>query len=351
MTSQLRLLTESDDPAYERLVLDAPQGMFVHSLAFGRFLARLLPDATGFRVGVFSNGELKGVVPAFARKGRFGTVVNSLPFFGSHGGMLTTNDCEDSLKLQLLNGFREHCSALGAVSATVIESPFEESAGLYEALKPTFTDDRIGQLSRLPQGPTADIRDILMNRLPRKTRNHIRKADREGFSLMIDGTADAFRKLHEIHVANMEAIGGTAKTWRVFEAIQETFVFERDYRLYLAKHGNGEVAAALLVFYWKDTVEYFTPVIHANHRSAQPLSMLIFTAMAEAVVEREARWWNWGGTWRSQEGVYTFKASWGAEDRIYRYHVITGEGFDALATSSRDEVLEAYPYFYTFPFK
>jgi hypothetical protein len=350
MTSELRLLKGSDDPAYERLVQDARQGMFVHSLAFGRFLATLLPEATGFRLGVFSNGQLKAVIPAFAREGRFGTVVNSLPFFGSHGGMITTDDCDETMKLKLLSGFRDYCNALGAVSATIIESPFEKSAALYETLSPSLTDDRIGQITRLPDRSAGDIREALLAKLHLNARRNIKKTEGADFIVTIDGSLDSFRQIHAIHESNMAAIDGTAKPWMVFEAILENFFSEQDYRIYIARHKNGDVAAGLLVFYYKKTVEYFTPVVNAAYRSTQPLSLLIFTAMVDAVVEREARWWNWGGTWRSQEGVYTFKAKWGAEDCLYRYHVLAGEGFEKLVARPKSEILAEYPYFYTFPF-
>jgi hypothetical protein len=351
MTSQLRLLTESDDPAYERLVLDAPQGMFVHSLTFGRFLSTLLPDATGFRLGVFSNGQLKAAIPAFARPGRFGTVVNSLPFFGSHGGVLTAEDCDEDLKRKLLLAFSDHCVNLGAVSTTIIEAPFPETTGCYETLPRAFDDDRIGQWTRLPDRAADDVREAVLANLHHKTRNMVRKAEREDFDVTLEVGLGAIRQLHHLHEANMQVIGGRAKPWQVYETIHEVFHADRDYRLYVARHPGGDVAAALLLFFYKDTVEYFTPAISAAHRHAQPLSLLIFRAMVDAVAERGARWWNWGGTWRSQAGVHRFKASWGAEERVYRYHVITGEGFDALAKHSSGEILEAYPYFYTFPFK
>ena len=350
MRSRPRLLTEADAPAYEALVQDARQGMLVHSLTFGRFLATLLPDAKGFKLGVFADGALQAAIPGFVSEGPFGPVVNSLPFFGSHGGLLTTQGCGEATKRELLQAFKDYCSALGAVTATIIESPFEDAPTTYEELGATLGDDRLGQITRLPDRASGDVREALMAQLHHKTRNIVRKATREGFDVSVEGGLPAFRQLHALHEANMAAIGGTAKPWPVFEAIHAAFEVEPHYRLYLARHANGDVAAALLLFYYKDTVEYFTPVIHADHRHAQPLSLLIFTAMADAVTERGARRWNWGGTWRSQAGVHRFKASWGAEDRPYRYHVVTGPGFEQLAARPKAEVLAAYPYFYTFPF-
>ena len=59
------------------------------------------------------------------------------------------------------------------------------------------------------------------------------------------------------------------------------------------------------------------------YRSEQPLSVLIFRAMQDAIKEKGSKHWNWGGTWKSQHGVYRFKSRWGAHDNKYRYHIKT----------------------------
>ena len=53
----------------------------------------------------------------------------------------------------------------------------------------------------------------------------------------------------------------------------------------------------------------------------QPLSVIIFNAMKDAVMEKIAKW-NCDN-WKSQEGVYRFKSRWGAEDVFYDYNIIS----------------------------
>jgi len=158
------------------------------------------------------------------------------------------------------------------------------------------------------------------------------------------------RSLWDLHVDNMSSIGGLAKPWHVFETIMSSFEAEKDYHIYVAL-ADKQAAAALLIFYFKDTVEYFTPVIAEQHRSNQPLNVLILRAMTDAILERRARKWNWGGTWRSQDGVYHFKSRWGARDHVYRYHTYVRTDDSTLRTVRQAELADGYPHFYTIPFR
>ena len=83
---------------------------------------------------------------------------------------------------------------------------------------------------------------------------------------------------------------------------------------------EGIKIAGLLLFYFNKSIEYFTPVIVNEFRSLQPLSLLIFEAMKDGI-SRNYEFWNWGGTWLTQDGVYRFKKMWGSEDLKYFYYV------------------------------
>jgi len=89
------------------------------------------------------------------------------------------------------------------------------------------------------------------------------------------------------------------------------------------------------------------PVIKAEHRSSQPLSLIIYEAMLEAA-EQGYKYWNWGGTWKSQDGVYRFKKRWNTQDKPYYYFtkVMNSE----LIALPRETIEEEYAGFYVLPF-
>src|SRR5262249_17659234 len=117
-------------------------------------------------------------------------------------------------------------------------------------------------------------------------------------------------------------------------------------RLYVARDGET-FAGALLNLYYRDWVEYFTPIAVEDFRKEQVLSALIAVAMTDAILEGR-KYWNWGGTWPSQSGVYHFKRGWGAQERIYQYFGAVRSG--SLASITMTAFSEEYPHYYLRPF-
>ena len=65
-----------------------------------------------------------------------------------------------------------------------------------------------------------------------------------------------------------------------------------DWSVFTAFH-DGCPVAALLLFYFNKTVEYFTPVTVHEYRNFQPMSLIVFEAMRDAI-NRGMTNWNWG---------------------------------------------------------
>ena len=156
----------------------------------------------------------------------------------------------------------------------------------------------------------------------------------------------AMEFLHQTHVDNMNAIGGLSKPRSFFEAVKRS-IDNRNWTIFIATIG-GKPIAALLVFYFNKTVEYFTPCIVGAYRNSQALALIIFRAMQDAMARGYVTW-NWGGTWPSQVGVYDFKKRWGADKYPYYYYTRVYRG--ELAASSSEFILEHYPGFFLIPFK
>ncbi|MCG2576264.1 GNAT family N-acetyltransferase [Dechloromonas sp. XY25] len=350
MAFEIKILDEATEGEYEALLSAAPSAMFNHSIRYRNFLRRVLPEAKDHYFLAYRDGEIVAALPTFSRAGPLGLVVNSLPFYGSHGGVVVREGYGLEVKIALLSALREHCVEIGAVLSTVIEPSLNDERESYSTLQADYFDDRIGQITVLPSAQSEDVGAELLALYHQKTRNLVRKGLKGGFRVSHTGSRQAFHDLQAMHEQNMRAIGGVAKPREVFDAIVDEFQYGYDFRIYLAYKGD-HLAAALLVFYFKDFVEYFTPATAENYRSGQPLSLLIFLAMKDAVIERSAKSWNWGGTWLSQDGVYHFKSRWGTKDHPYRYYVTKyGDDID-LSEIRKSQLIGGYPYFFTFPFR
>ncbi|MCP5268581.1 MAG: GNAT family N-acetyltransferase [Zoogloeaceae bacterium] len=341
-------LTPEYHAAYDAFLRASEGALFFASLEY----RKLLKDFLGAKaedhyfLAVDEDGEIKGVLPSFVTTiAGFGPIANSLPFYGSNGGVITRAGDRQVIAV-LLNHFYEFTVNIGCSSSTVVASPFEVHLDVYEtSLNPTYKDSRIGQFTPLPIADRAS-EEVVMSALHHKTRNMVRKAFKQGINVTDDIWDGAVNFLCDTHAENMAVIGGRAKPARFFRAIDSAFKYGKDYKLYTAWL-DGAPVAALLLFYFNGFVEYFTPVIVARYRSSQPMSLLIFNAMTDAVANGY-KWWNWGGTWHTQDGVYQFKRSWGAVDKPYYYYIRIGD--ENVLRRDKEALQKDAPYFYVAPF-
>ena len=285
------------------------------------------------------NGKIVGLLPFLKKDGPLGTVFNSLAYYGSNGGVIQVKQDAES-KLLLIDAFYTLAAEAKASSATIISNPLERDSDFYnENIVYDFRDERIGLITHLPLSE-----DSLITRFENPRPRNIRRAIKEGVTVK-RGSVEALPFLYETHAENMKAIGGLAKTCSFFDAIPSR-MHNDDWSVFTATI-DGKPIAALLLFYFNQTVEYFTPVIVENYRNTQALALVIYQAMCDAI-NRGYINWNWGGTWLNQGGVYDFKKRWGTSE--YRYYYYTRVFNPELRTCTPEYILKHYPGFYLAPF-
>lgn len=307
-------------------VLRSPASLFYANPRFIGLVARHLEARAGWLVAR-RHGRLAGLLPFVAKTGPLGEVRNSLAYYGSHGGVIQAAPDEEA-KLALVRAFY----SAPACSATIVANPLEADDEFYR-LHSGYTDrdERISQVSHLPTARLQDPR-------PRNLR-HARKL---GVQVEETRSLDFLVVWHE---ENLRALGGRPKARTFFEAVERELE-PGDWRVFQARW-EGRPVAALLLFYFNRTVEYYTPVLVPEHRSTQALSLVIWEAMEEA---RSAGYelWNWGGTWLSQRGVYDFKRRWGARESRYGYYTKVSD--ESLRKRAPEYLLEHYRGLYVIPF-
>lgn len=323
--------TVDREPEIAAFVADHPQGMIYYTPAFRRYLLAMLGGECRSMLA-FEDGRLTGVLPLLAKSGPYGAILNSLPFFGSNGGILATSAAAEIA----LRAEYERVAAKDVVASTWISHPFMEVVPPQHDL----TDERIAQWTELPSGGL----DALFPNIDSSARRNVQRALAEGVT--VRETPEALGFLEKIHRENMGAIGGRAKPREFFSCLDQTMTYGRDWRLYLAERG-GEELAALLTFEASQTVEYVMPVVKETARGLQPTAAILSRAMGDAIARGFTRW-NWGGTWLTQQGVYRFKKKWGALERRYHYYITLND--TALRHHSAAGLTEAYPWFYTLPY-
>lgn len=334
---RIEALTPDFAERYEAFLLARPETLLYQSWRYQSLLIGLLGCRQQGLLALDEDDHIQAALPLMAMDGPLGTVLNSLPFYGSNGALVGE---DPAARAELVAAYRRLVQVPGMAASTVIENPLAPCGA--DGLAHDLTDERIGQLTPLPAA--GDKEAALMQSFHYKTRNMVRKAEKLGVEVVVDNETMSF--LVDVHEENMREIGGLAKSRNFFDSLPQYFRPGHDYRLYVARLGS-EPLAAVLVFFYNRTAEYYTPVVRKEYRASQALSAAIFRAMCDASAQGYA-WWNWGGTWLSQDGVYRFKSRWGTQDLPYRY--FTSVHNPAVLKASRAELLVSYPSFFTVPF-
>ena len=332
---------------YDSALATWPHAMIYGSRRFAGFLEEVA-DCQVNQLVAERDGEFVGSLPfAVKTDARQGTVVNSLPWFGSHGGCWLRDSDDSPTREALLGAFTSELIALDPLFSVVI-LPHSENAVAAEYRR--ISDhvpiaDRIGQVLELPPW-RENYEQALFGLMSGRTRNHVRKSLKQGLEEIVGDHDSSWRFLYRTHCDNMGAILGKPKPWRHFDALQRHCPGSSA-RLSLA-YLDGEPIAALLLLFFGRSVEYILPAVVAERRALQPLSFLIWNAMLDCA-RRGSLVWNWGGTWPSQISLHHFKGGWGTQDRPYTY--LSRARNDALTSflDSPDGLLEAFPYFYLYP--
>jgi CelD/BcsL family acetyltransferase involved in cellulose biosynthesis len=331
---KVETLRRAEDSAWDAFVREGEGGLIYYSTPYRELLLDELGCEAEYLVAR-EGGEIHGVLPLMWSENSGARVLNSLPYYGSHGAPLAkSREGEQAL----IEAWDERAADSRTLAATMVANPFR--AG--DPLEPRhdLTDARIGQVTRLP----ATEPDELMPLYSKNGRRNVRQAERRGVEVRSEP-----HRLHELwrlHAENMRAIGGQAKSEEFFTRLPRHLDPGREYDLWVARK-EGKMIAGLLVSYFHDVAEYWTPTVDADHRVDQPMAVTLYRAMSDAV-RRGCRLWNWGGTWTSQGGVYRFKRKWGAEDRPYRYFIRINDR--SVLDATPEELLERFPHFYVVPF-
>jgi hypothetical protein len=334
MTEVAALSSPAEDEAWDAFVRRARGGLVYYSTRYRDLLLDHLGCDAEYLV-VREAGEIRGVMPLMWSAGGGNRVLNALPYYGSHGAPIA--DSRDAERA-LIGAWNERAADSRTVAATMVTNPFRGR----EQLEPMhdFTDDRIGQVTRLPSAEP----DELMSLYSKNGRRDVRRAEKRGVAVERD--PDRLPDLWRLHDENMRVIGGLAKAERFFTQLPRHFKPGEDFDLWVATKDQNMIGG-LLVLYFHDVAEYWTPAVEAAHRADEPMALTVFQAMLHAS-RRGCRHWNWGGTWTSQDGVYRFKRKWGAEDRPYTCFVCVNDR--SVLDATPEELRGRFPHFYIVPF-
>ena len=343
MELKVGILEDDEKEEYEKYILQEENTLIYASTKYRELLEALLNDKSYYLVAKQDN-RIAGVLPCFLRENnKYGNILNSLPFYGSIGSVICDNR---RVREKLLKAYYQLSRDFHCVASTLITSPFERENIWYKKnTMPQFVDERIGQITFFPM-EDGEVTEKLLHSIDGKTRNIIKKAQKSGVIVEIDNSSESMDFLYRHHVEGMKKIDGLAKKKGFFQLVSKLFEQGVEYNIFTARLGDKRIASCLL-FYYNNTVEYFVPMTVEGFRSYQPLSLIIFEAMKDAMLKGFKKW-NWGGTWLTQGGVYEFKRKWATTNLSYYYYVNIFD--ESILKIPKEDILSEYENYFVYPF-
>jgi len=337
---------------YSTFLRQQSHSLFFYDYAYQKLVCTHLNSELYVWIAKYAGRVLGAISVAYSQAGPLGVVANSMPYFGGNGGTITSRelsvDDDAFIKKRLIEIAFQDATKKKCASLTMISNPLDP--GSFEILEEQFgsqpSDSRIGQFTTLPRSTSEDIETVLIKQFENPRPRNIRRAIKSGISVKSSNERDDLLFLWKTHKSNIEAIGGHVKKQEFFMSVYDQIDHD-DWKVFVGRLDKQPISA-LLLFYSRNVVEYFTPATVSDFRRLQPSALVIYQAMLDAV-NRGIEYWNWGGTWETQKGVYDFKKKWGALD--YPYYYFTKIYNDDIFQATPSELLEYYPGFYVVNFE
>jgi hypothetical protein len=332
---KIEVLDNSRYEEYEIFLFSYENSLFYHSTKYKEFLEDLLGCESKYLLA-YDNCKIVAVLPLMIKNGGLGKVVNSLPYYGSNGGVIGQAGIASK---SLLEEYDNIAKQKDILSSTIVENPLDK-----QKILPLHnsTDMRIGQFTNIECDN--NFEEETFKRISGNRRNEIRRAQKHG--VIVTEENDQLDFIRLVHQDEMKKNNRKYKTDEFFNRVKNYFIKGVDYKVFIA-HYEQKPIAGLLMFYFNKIAEYFTPVVLQEARIYQPMSLILYHVFLDAM-KQGYKMINWGGTWVSQEGVYRFKNQMGAKDHPYCYYTQINNP-DILQKDPAD-ILLMYPEFYVFNF-
>ncbi len=300
MPLEVRTLTPSDVPLWDGYVDTHPHRTTFHLLAWKKTLEESFRYQPEYILAI-DGGKVRGVLPLFLIDNPImGRVLLSSPF-AMYGGILADSpDIRDAIAghavglakrlevqyLELRNSYPEQCAGFHRIERYV-----------------SFTQET---------NITAD--EQLLEALPKKTRNMVRKSLKHAYSSRITNDLSVF---YDLITRNYRRLGTPIFPRSYFAALLRNFGPQADLREVLL---DGKVAAASINFLYAGEMHTFYAASDQNLLHAAPNNFMYFDYLLWAARNGFARF-DFGRS-KLDTGTYEFKRHWLTQMRELPYEIL-----------------------------
>lgn len=306
---------EPSDARWDTYVARHPAASAYHFSAWARVISRTFGHETRYLSAESSRG-IVGVLPLVIFRSRlFGRFAVSMPFLNYGGIIADAPEAETALLAAAAAEARR--SALSYVE-------LRHTRQLFPHLP--YKRHKVAMVLSLEA--TADRQ---WQRLDRKVRNQVRKAEKSGLGV-VQGGGELLPSFYSVFARNMRDLGTPVYALGFFQEILSAF--PENTRIFCVHHDGRPIAAS--VAYWHgDTYEVPWASTVRDFNALCP-NTLMYWELLRSAVGRGFRRFDFGRSTEG-EGTYQFKRQWGAEPQplIWEYWMADGRPLPDLSPRNR----------------
>ena len=313
-----------------------------HHPVWAQVLSNIGEDCQGL-VAVEGPNTLGWLLYTISR-GVYGTVVSSLPFVLFGGPAVPNADVE--VTAALLEALRGEAESLGADVLSIGTSPFltAETEAMYRrVLGVTHELKNFVQLQDLQVHPL----DALSPKRRRAVRSEINRGIRHGLRVLPALDERHFNEWLAIYRDRYLEMGAIPYPPDFHRRAFEMAVPAGAAEFWGVADGDRLVGGVLFLVS-SDVVDYFSSASLSAYRQLFPTTLLLNEAFS-AFMARGVRFFNWQSS-PNREGVFRYKARWGAREWRYFYLATLLRPETTLLRTPVADIRRAYPLRFVLPF-
>jgi FemAB-related protein (PEP-CTERM system-associated) len=301
MTSPVEIATDRDAAEWDDFVRAHPDATGYHEWAWRHVFKRALGHDSFYLIARERGGMVGSLPLVHIKSPIFGRTLTSLAFL-NYGGLVATSETAAAALVNaaraLAAKLRCHHVELRHKSRRVPELPYRQH--------------KVAMLLPLQPG--------MWDRLDRKVRNQIRKAEKSGLTVE-EGDARLLPEFYEVFARNMRDLGTPVYSSRLFAEVLSAFPSRACVRVVRA--GSKPVAAGLtfrtgqsIEVPWASSIRDFNTMC-PNH--------LLYWSAIESAVRDGCDTFDFGRS-TPNEGTYKFKEQWGAQPVPLYWEYVLADG-------------------------
>ncbi len=334
----VRTFTASDKKScllYETFLLSCPNSVVQQTLAWSNVITDMDRDQAFFCMVVDRN-QVIGVLPLYVYKHPLGNILTSVPYPGPLGGVAASQK-NNAIYAALLDSMEEVSKKNECVAATIITSPFAQDIEIYrKVMRIDYEMENFTQCVDLQQ-PLLFSHGI---------RNKLHKNIGE-LEIFESNEREVIEKWWNIHRKRMSELGADPIPLELFHAIS-THLVPHHARFFFITSAGTLIGGCLYIFH-RDILDVYMLSCDSDYQKISPATHLTNHTIRWAK-ENGFRVYNFQSSKRKGDGVYQFKAQWGAKEVPYFFLTKTFRPLGKLIGKPLSDIRRAYQWHYLAPF-